>query len=243
MWAARCRMMFWELTVPEPQLVPALSPPPLELGDRLSRGEFERRYHAMPHLRKAELLRGNVYMPSPVRVHLHAEPHADLMGWLFTYKVATPGVHAADNATVRLGPEDEPQPDALLRIAHERGGQATVDADGYLCGAPELAVEIASSSVSYDLHVKRDVYGEHGVREYRVWRVGDGAIDWFVLRGDQYQALAAKADGSFRSEVFPGLWLDAAALVSGNGARVLEVLRQGLASPEHALFVTQLAGS
>ncbi|MEM9220448.1 MAG: Uma2 family endonuclease, partial [Cyanobacteria bacterium P01_F01_bin.150] len=29
--------------------------PPLENGDRLSRAEFERRYQAMPHLRKAEL--------------------------------------------------------------------------------------------------------------------------------------------------------------------------------------------
>lgn len=228
--------------MPELQLSPSLSPPPLEAGDRLSRDEFERRYHAMPHLRKAELLRGNVYLPSPVRVHLHAEPHADLMGWLFTYQVATPGVHAADNATVRLGPEDEPQPDALLRIAADRGGQAAVDADGYLCGAPELAVEVASSSVSYDLHVKQDVYGEHGVREYLVWRVGDQAIDWFVLRGDRYQELAADVHGIVRSEVFPGLWFDPAALVSGNGTRVLEVLQQGLAAPEHVAFVQQLAG-
>jgi Uma2 family endonuclease len=164
------------------------------------------------------------------------------MGWLYVYKVGTPGVHSGDNATVRLGTEDEPQPDALLRIASDRGGQAKVDAEGYVRGAPELAVEIASSSASYDLHVKRDVYGEHGVREYVVWRVGDRVIDWFVLRGDQYQPLAVQADGIFRSEVFPGLWLDPMALVSGDGVRVLEVLRLGLASPEHAAFVKRLTG-
>ena len=216
--------------------------PPSEPGDRLSREEFERRYHAMPHLKKAELLRGSVYMPSQVRIHLHAEPHAFVLGWLFAHMVATSGVFTADNAIVRLGTEDEPQPDALLRIASDRGGQAEIDADGYLRGAPELAVEIASSSVSYDLHLKRDVYGEHGVREYLVWRVGDRAIDWFVLRGDRYQPLVAEAEGTLRSEVFPGFWLDPAALVSGDGARVLEVLHQGLASPEHAAFVKRLAG-
>ena len=38
---------------------------PLENGDRLTRAEFERRYDAMPHVKKAELIEGEVYMPSP----------------------------------------------------------------------------------------------------------------------------------------------------------------------------------
>ena len=40
--------------------------PSLENGDRLTRAEFERRYEAMPNLKKAELIEGVVYMPSPV---------------------------------------------------------------------------------------------------------------------------------------------------------------------------------
>ena len=40
---------------------------PLENGDRLTRAEFERRYAAMPRLKKAELIEGIVYVPSPVR--------------------------------------------------------------------------------------------------------------------------------------------------------------------------------
>ncbi len=43
------------------------SPPALEPGDRLTRAEFERRYAAMPHVKKAELIEGVVYVPSPVR--------------------------------------------------------------------------------------------------------------------------------------------------------------------------------
>lgn len=40
--------------------------PPLENGDRLTRSDFEQRYDAMPHVKKAELIEGIVYMPSPV---------------------------------------------------------------------------------------------------------------------------------------------------------------------------------
>jgi hypothetical protein len=39
---------------------------PLENGDRLTVAEFERRYEAMPELKKAELINGVVYIPSPI---------------------------------------------------------------------------------------------------------------------------------------------------------------------------------
>jgi hypothetical protein len=41
--------------------------PPLENGDRLTRPEFERRYAAAPHITKAELIEGIVYVASPLR--------------------------------------------------------------------------------------------------------------------------------------------------------------------------------
>ena len=52
--------------------------PLLENGDRLTRPEFERRYAAMPQVKKAELIEGIVYMPSPVRVRQHGRPHAHI---------------------------------------------------------------------------------------------------------------------------------------------------------------------
>src|SRR4029434_1628974 len=90
---------------------------PLENGDTLTRAEFERRYEAMPHLKKAELIEGVVYMPSPVRMDQHAEPHIDLATWLGVYRAATPGVRAGAEATVRLGSSSDPQPDALMFIS------------------------------------------------------------------------------------------------------------------------------
>ena len=66
--------------------------PPLENGDRLSQPEFHERYLAMPHIKKAELTEGVVYMPSPVRHKKHSEPHAAIVAWLSDYWLATPGV-------------------------------------------------------------------------------------------------------------------------------------------------------
>jgi len=213
--------------------------PPLENGDRLTRPEFERRYAAMPHVKKAELIEGVVYMPSPVS-NEHAEPHFNLITWLGFYSAATPGISGGDNGTLRLDLDNEPQPDAFLRILAEHGGQARVDEDGYVSGAPELVAEVARSSVSIDLHAKLNAYRRNGVREYLVWRVEDRTIDWFVLRKGRYGPLAAAADGLFRSEVLPGLWLDAAALLRGDLQAVFQTVQQGLGSPEHAAFVRRL---
>lgn len=214
--------------------------PALENGDRLTRAEFERRYEAMPHLKKAELIEGVVYVPSPVRYRQHGSPHAQLISWLGVYAANTPGVGVGDSCSVRLNLDNEPQPDGLLFIDPDCGGQVRIGADGIIEGAPELVAEVASSSVSYDLHAKLPVYRRNGVREYVVWRVFDREIDWFVLRVGQYERMTVDAHGCLRSEVFPGLWLDPAALVRGDLATVLAVVQQGLASPEHGAFVARL---
>jgi Uma2 family endonuclease len=214
--------------------------PALENGDRLTRAEFERRYDAMPHLKKAELIEGVVYVPSPVRHRQHGAPHAHLIIWLGQYAANTSGVEVGDNSSVRLDLDNEPQPDALLFIDPACGGQVRISADGIIEGAPELVAEVASSSVSYDLHAKLHVYRRSGVREYIVWRVLERQIDWFVLRAGQYERLPLDAQGLLRSEIFPGLWLDPAALVRGDLPTVLAIVQQGLASPEHVAFVARL---
>ena len=213
--------------------------PLLRDGDRLSRTEFERLYLNAPESFKAELIEGVVHVASPVRNELHGVPHARVVTWLCVYEAGTPGVQTSDNATVRLDWDNEPQPDASLRILPEFGGQSRDD-EGYVALAPEWVGEIAGSSASYDLHDKLEAYRRNGVREYFVWRTEDTALDWFVHRGGRYERLEAGSDGLLRSEVFPGLWLDPAALLAGDLRRVLEVLNTGLASLEHAAFVSQL---
>jgi hypothetical protein len=211
---------------------PNLGRPPLQAGDHLTAEEFHRRYLLMSELSKAELIDGVVYMPSPVSIEGHASPHVDLSTWLGTYRASTPGTQAGDNATVLLGDKSEPQPDLLLRILPNYGGSTTTT-DDYVTGPPEHVDEIAASSVSYDLHSKLREYHKAGVLEYVVWRVWDRAIDWFVRNENDYEKIELES-GIYRSRIFPGLWLDAEAMLVGDLARVLAVLQQGLATPEHA---------
>lgn len=214
--------------------------PELENGDRLTRAEFERRYEAMPHLKKAELLKGGVYVGSPVKHKRHSKPHSQIMGWLVVYSASTPGTETGDNGSVRLDDENAPQPDAILRILAECGGQSREDADDYLQGTPELVVEVASSSVSYDLHDKKDVYGQFGAQEYIVWRTRDHALDWFRLENHAYVRINPDEGGVIESSVFPGLRLAVSALLKGDLAVVLAELQRGLASAEHQAFIERL---
>ena len=218
---------------------PILTIPPLENGDKLTRHEFERRYHAMPNLKKAELIEGVVYVASPVRAKQHGKPHARIMGWLIAYEAATPGVEALDNTTILLDTDNEPQPDALLRI--ETNGQSRINEDDYVEGAPELIVEIAASSASYDLHEKLTVYRRNLVQEYLIWRVYDYQFDWFRLQQGEYIQLQPNADNIICSQIFSGLWLDKIALLGGDLGKVLAVLQQGLASLEHEDFISRLS--
>ncbi len=215
--------------------------PPLESGDRLTRHEFERRYSAMPHVKKAELIEGIVYMASPLRFNSHGKPHGDLIIWLGTYKVYTPGVELGDNATVRLDLDNEPQPDVVLLINEQLGGQSRISGDDYIEDAPELVAEVAASSAANDLYDKKKVYRRNGVQEYIVWQILENKLDWFSLQNGQYVSLASEADGVIRSIVFPGLWLDVTALLASDMPKVLDVLQQGLNSKEHVDFVQQLA--
>lgn len=213
--------------------------PPLQAGDRLTRPEFERRFDATPGLKKAELIEGIVYMPPPVSDE-HGSSHLQLATMLGLYGNSTPGVLGADNGSIRLDLDNMPQPDVFLRIDPTCGGQTRKSKDGYVEGAPELVAEIAVSSASYDLHAKLDVYRRNGVKEYVVWRTLDRELDYFSLYDGRYVRLPLAADGVYRSNVFPGLWIAPAAVLARDWAAVQRILQQGLATPDHAAFAQRL---
>lgn len=212
--------------------------PPLENGDTLNRYQFERRYNARPHLRKAELIEGVVYITAALRFKSHAQPPGDLSGWLWTYKISTPVVQLAIEPTVRLDLDNEPQPDAVLMI--EAGVQARLSEDDYIEGAPELVAEIAASSAAIDLGDKKRAYRRNGIKEYIVWQVFEQKLDWFCLQEGEYISLPIDKNGVIKSLVFPGLWLAVNDLLSGNMGQVLAVLQEGLAVSEHEAFVQGL---
>jgi Uma2 family endonuclease len=214
--------------------------PLLRAGDTLTRDEFERRYAAMPALKQAELIEGTVYMASPVRHLQHGGPHGALGFWLGCYRARTPGLIFSDNASLRLDLDNEPQPDLLLALPPHASGTLRIAADGFLEGAPDLVVEIAASSASYDLHQKFHAYRRNGVREYVVWRTEDAAIDLFALERGVYTPLAPGADGTLRSRRFPGLCLPVAAALADDLAALHAAVDAGCRTDEHAAFAARV---
>jgi Putative restriction endonuclease len=212
--------------------------PPLNAGDKLTREEFLRRWHMHPEIKRAELIGGIVYMPSPVSVD-HGDTDIPVGTWLGVYMAGTPGCIASDNATTFLL-DDSPQPDKHLRLVSECGGTSQV-IDGYLHGPPELTAEVCKSSVAYDLHQKLDLYEAAGVKEYVAVLLHEKEIRWHQLVSGSYKVMPSEADGIWRSRVFPGLWLDGAAMLRRDLTQVLAKLQEGLASPDHVAFVERLA--
>jgi Uma2 family endonuclease len=201
--------------------VPILKLPRLESGDRLTRDEFHRRYLASTEIKKAELVEGVVYVASPVSAY-HAQPHGWVVTWLGNYQARYPETTMVDNATVILDAENELQPDACLWRVEPSGPR--LNADGYIEGAPQLVVEIALSSASYDLHDKLRAYERNGVGEYIVWRVSDGAIDWFRLQDGAFERIAPDTSGVIESTTFRGLRLNVPNMLEGKLAEVLAQL-------------------
>jgi Uma2 family endonuclease len=212
--------------------------PLLVHGQMLTRDEFLRRWEAMPDLKRAELIKGVVRMPSPVSTD-HGDQDFDIGGWLWYYATQTPGTQGNKASTIlMLG--DAPQPDSHLRIVGKAGGRSKRKGK-YLEGALELIAEVSRSSADYDLDDKLELYQKAGVLEYLVILVQEQEIRWFYRLGKTLRLMPAPADGVWKSRVFPGLWLEGSALLGGNTPKVLATLQEGLQSSEHAAFAAKLA--
>jgi len=214
-------------------------PPPLHAGDKLTRAEFLSRWEQHPEIKFAELIGGVVYMPSPL-TRLHGVTDNLVGAWLCWYHAETPGTEAGSNATTMMEGDETPQPDEYLRILPEFGGRSGNDGK-YVCGGPELLVEISVSSVSIDMTQKFDLYERMGVLEYVAILMHEKEIRWHRLSSKGYRLVEPDAKTLWKSNVFPGLWLDGTAMLGNDAAKVLATLKKGLRSPEHAAFVKKLA--
>ena len=218
--------------------VPVL-PPPLREGDRLTREEFMRRWEAMPDLFWAELIDGIVHMPSPISI-IHCAFHARTCAWLGNYVAATRGCDLFSGGTWLMSGDSAPQPDLALCIMPKHGGQSREEGI-YAAGAPELVVEVSHTTSARDKGVKLRLYERCGVCEYLMVMPGKRQIAWSELVDGNYREIEAGVDGLLRSRVFPGLWLDPAALWNNDYKGLAAAVHHGAATAEHAEFVRKLA--
>jgi len=221
-------------------LAAATLPIVLREGDRLDAAEFLRRWDGMPDLKHAELIGGIVFMPSPVS-RGHGIYQMKLGAWAFFYTEHTPGCQVSGEATWVMGPRDVPQPDVALQILPEYGGQSG-DSGEFFGGAPELVIEISNSSSSRDLGIKLELYRSAGVKEYITILLQPNRIIWRQLFRGRYKDIAPDSKGLLRSHVFPGLWLDPAAVWDPEKS-LRTAVEQGTKSAEHAAFVRRLAAN
>ncbi len=189
----------------------AMAAPLLLTGDQMRQPEFHRRYEECADDIRFELVGGIVYMASPLSL-----PHSDYdeeLGFAFgLYRRATTGIEVLRGVSIILGEFSEPQPDLGLRISPEHGGQSRTTANKkYVLGAPELLGEIAFSSRAIDMNQKRLDYRSAGVAEYLVLCVEEQELHWFDFRGRR--TIRPTADGTYRSRVLPGLWINGLALL------------------------------
>ena len=204
-------------------LIP-IGPLLFESGDRLSREEFLKRWECAPGLKKAELIDGVVYLPSPVSLP-HGSFDTIIQMVLNNYAANTPGCEPFSNTTW-LMLESAPQPDSSLCWVPATGKIETTK--DLATGAPELVIEIAVSRRSYDLGPKLALYQKAGVQEFVAVLIEEECIEWRVLESGSYRLMQADTAGIFRSKVFPGLWIDSAALWRRDRGQLLAVLEQGV---------------
>ena len=216
---------------------PAVIPPGLVTGERMSVDEFLRRWEELPDLKKAELVDGIVYVPSPLSLE-HGSLDSLIIWWLAHYAHATPGCKAGNNSTwLMLVAHRNPMPScgSCPRTVGSRGRERQFGA-----GAPELAVEVCVTSTEVDFGPKLKLYERAGVREYITIELFGQRIVWRMLENAVYVAQQVPSDGVLRSQVFPGLWLDVAAFWDDDGAKMLAALNAGLSSEDHQRFVERL---
>jgi Uma2 family endonuclease len=235
------------LTVASVQVKPSTTPtehgPPalLHSGDRLDQPTFHRLYEETAEGFKAELVQGRVIVASPVGFN-HGHEHAKIMAWLSHYWAETPGSILLDNTTFIFNAANEPQPDAALVLDPRFGGRVRVEGDRVF-GPPELAVEISYSSWSVDLNDKLHAYEAAGVSEYLVVDVHGKSLHWFLQKNGRFEPILPREDGLLCSSTFPGLWIDPALCFDAKIGPVLAALKRGLATPEHAAFVSKLGAA
>lgn len=214
--------------------------PPLIDGERLDRATFHERYVAMPPDTRAQLIGGVVVIRGRTEWR-HAQATAGLASWLSVYSMDLRELRPSAACTIMLDDQAEPEPDLHLRVRPEYGGQTSEDGE-YLSGAPELVIEVTVSSTrAADLGLKFADYERTGVLEYLVVSFDPDEVHWFGRRGDRLVPLKPEADGVYRSELFPGLWLDPALVFDHDVDGLFKIAERGRLTPEFAAFRADLA--
>ena len=167
-------------------------------------------YLKTPDDERWELLRGELYMvPSSNTAHQRI---AFNLAWFLRAFVQENSLGEVFIAPYDVVPSqfNVLQPDVIFVSAD----QQSIITDANIQGAPALLIEVVSpSTLTRDREVKRNIYAEHGVREY--WLVDPDArtITVMSLHGKELRETGQySAADTLSSLTLPGLSLDLASI-------------------------------
>ena len=146
-------------------------------------------YTAIPNDGKCyEVVKGVLYM-SPAPTPGHQSISVRLVAFLFQFVEAVGSGRVFHAPTdVELAPGDIVQPDVFV-LLNANVGQI---GEKRVFGGPDLVVEILSpSTMSDDLHGKRDAYERAQVPEYWIVNPGERVVELFALESGVYRSLGA----------------------------------------------------
>ena len=158
---------------------------PFDNGDEMDQPTFHALYETCPDGFRAELIEGIVCFKMSTSIK-HGRPHNVMTIWVSQYVEATPGTESFPPITLILDMASEPEPDVVLILDKDSGGQTSESEDGYLVGPPELVVEIANTTTTTDLGRKKRDYERAGVKEYIVVLPTTHSIIWFHRLRDRF---------------------------------------------------------
>jgi len=154
---------------------------------------------------KADLIGGVIYMASPENLHTNRLAKLLIMLMDGVIEAHASGEFFYSRVAFRLDEENAPEPD----LAFVRTARLGILHEGYVGGAPDLAIEIVSpDSVERDYVTKRDLYARFGVEEYWIIDPLEERVTLYRLgSGRKYRSIRPQGK-RYVSRVLPGWALD-----------------------------------
>ena len=159
-------------------------------------------YAKLPEGAPYQLIGGEL-VKSPSPTVLHQDIISALFRKLYPFEDRGKGKVYFAPLDVYLSDTETYQPD-LMFISNER---LDIIKEKNIWGAPDLAMEVLSPGTAYyDLRHKKEVYAEHGVREYWIVDPMERSIEVYANRDGGFKQVSfAKQKGRVNSRLFSEL--------------------------------------
>jgi len=159
-------------------------------------------------LSKVELIEGELLTMSPQnRPHVYAKTHLAFRLFQALQTLGSP-LEALVEGTIKMSDQDAPEPDIVLTTAPRGSGLIPLS-------SVELVIEVADSSMPFDLGQKAKLYATHRIPEYWVLGITTETLQqmWSPKGGVYTQTQIVRLGEPIESVTIPGLRIESDGLI------------------------------